>query len=65
MWLRAHAECQPQGCRAAAAMLSASLALRAQPGSEDCMRFDIAWPVVMQDRSGEPKRAVRASLLTL
>ena len=33
MWLHAHAECQPQGCGTAAAMLSAFLALRAEQGS--------------------------------
>jgi hypothetical protein len=32
-------------------------------GSEDWVRFDVAWPVVMQDRTGDPKRAARASAL--
>jgi hypothetical protein len=25
------------------------------------MRFDVGWPVVMQERRGEPKRAVHVS----
>jgi hypothetical protein len=29
------------------------------------MRFDVAKPIVMQERKGDPKRAVRASLPTL
>ena len=31
-------------------------------GSEDWMRFDVAWPVVLQDGRGKPKRAARVSL---
>jgi hypothetical protein len=34
-------------------------------GSEDCMRFNVAWPIVMQERRCYLKRTVRASLPTL
>jgi hypothetical protein len=64
MWLHAHAERQPQGRGAAAAMLSASLALRAQQVAKTRCALRLSGLLYCRNGKGESKRAALASLVS-